>query len=135
MNCWFADAFFFLALLNEGDEAHGRAALLIDQFDYLTTTAWVLTEVADGCAKPGHRRATFTDFLTFLLAHERVTIVPPDQTLFDRGLALYRKRPDKEWSLTDCISFVVMRNRGLTEALTEDHHFEQAGFVALMRQP
>jgi hypothetical protein len=46
---------------------------------------------------------------------------------------LYRQRADKDWSLTDCISFVVMRQRGLTEALTGDHHFEQAGFVALLR--
>jgi len=51
----------------------------------------------------------------------------------DRGLALYISRPDKDWSLTDCISFVVMKERGLTGALTADHHFEQAGFVALLK--
>jgi predicted nucleic acid-binding protein len=52
--------------------------------------------------------------------------------LFDAGLELYSRRPDKEWSLTDCISFVVMEEHGLTEALTTDHHFEQAGFTALL---
>lgn len=61
-----------------------------------------------------------------------MTIVPATQELFDRGFAIYSSRPDKAWSLTDCISFVVMEEHGLTEALTGDCHFEQAGFVALL---
>jgi hypothetical protein len=51
-----------------------------------------------------------------------------------RGIQLYNSRLDKDWSLTDCISFVVMRERGITEALTGDHHFEQAGFTTLFKQ-
>ena len=51
----------------------------------------------------------------------------------DAGLALYANRTDKDWSLTDCISFVVMNERGITDALTGDHHFEQAGFAALLK--
>ena len=62
-----------------------------------------------------------------------VTIVPADKRLYDSGIALYRDRPDKAWSLTDCISFVVMKERGISEALTGDHHFEQAGFVPLLK--
>nr|MBA2333413.1 nucleic acid-binding protein [Blastocatellia bacterium] len=62
----------------------------------------------------------------------RVTIVPLDSNLFDRGLRLMASRPDKNWSLTDCISFVVMKERSLSDALTADRHFEQAGFRALM---
>ena len=50
-----------------------------------------------------------------------------------RGVALYAERPDKDWSLTDCISFVVMRKMDITEALTGDRHFEQAGFTALLK--
>ena len=57
-----------------------------------------------------------------------------DDDTFARGFDLYARRPDKSWSLTDCISFVVMTDRGLTEALTGDHHFEQAGFRALLRE-
>jgi predicted nucleic acid-binding protein len=57
----------------------------------------------------------------------------PDANLFDRGVELYDARPDKHWSLTDCISFVAMQDHGISEALTGDRHFEQAGFVALMR--
>ena len=132
MSTWFADTFFFLALLNEPDAAHDRAATAVQQFDCLVTTPWVLTEVADGMA-PRHRRGTFVAFLAFLRAHDRVTIVPADQALFDAGVELYANRPDKDWSLTDCISFVVMREHGLTEALTADHHFEQAGFKALIK--
>lgn len=53
--------------------------------------------------------------------------------LHNRSIKLYASRPDKQWSLTDCISFEVMRREGITEALTGDHHFEQAGFVALLK--
>lgn len=60
-------------------------------------------------------------------------IVEPTVNLFDAGIAFYDARPDKQWSLTDCISFVVMDERGLTEALTGDHHFEQAGYAALLK--
>ena len=60
-------------------------------------------------------------------------LIPAAESLWNAGLALYSERPDKQWSLTDCISFVVMKEQGLTEALTADHHFEQAGFAALLR--
>ena len=53
--------------------------------------------------------------------------------MFQRGLRLYEERPDKEWSLTDCLSFVVMKDENLREALTGDQHFEQAGFIALLK--
>ena len=62
-----------------------------------------------------------------------VQVVPANDALFDEGVQLFANRLDKEWSLTDCISFVVMEQNGLTEALTGDHHFEQAGFVALLK--
>ena len=60
-------------------------------------------------------------------------VLEADQHLFERGLQLYENRPDKEWSLTDCISFVAMEEMGIAEALTGDHHFEQAGFTALLK--
>jgi predicted nucleic acid-binding protein len=60
-------------------------------------------------------------------------VVPAEQSLFERGIQLYLQRADKKWSLTDCISFVVMQDRGLLDALTGDHHFEQAGFNALLK--
>ncbi len=130
----FADAFFFMAVLSKSDLAHARASgYLRPRLTLpLLTTAWVMTEVADGLALPHHRTAVVR-LLTKLRENPAVEIIPPDLNLFDRGFDLYTRRPDKGWSLTDCISFVVMTDRGLTDALTGDHHFEQAGFRALLR--
>lgn len=71
-------------------------------------------------------------FLLALDSDPRAEIVPLSEPLYARGLALYRDRPDKGWSLTDCISFVVMKEMGLSEAFTGDHHFSQAGYVPLL---
>lgn len=60
-------------------------------------------------------------------------IVPATPADFESGVQLYEQRPDQEWSLTDCISFHVMRRENITEALTADHHFEQAGFAVLLK--
>ena len=95
------------------------------------TTAWVVTEIADALAMP-RQRGLFVDLLEQLSSDPSMTIVPATDELFNRGVNLYARRPDKAWSLTDCISFVVMREYGLTEALTGDRHFEQAGFRALL---
>jgi uncharacterized protein len=129
----FADSFFFFALLNEKDAAHEAAERLSRETGRpFATTAWVLTEVADGCAALD-KRGVFVQLLDTLRASPDAQIIGPSEELFSRGLQLYRQRPDKEWSLTDCLSFVVMEDRGITEALTGDHHFEQAGFRALLR--
>ncbi len=129
----FADAFYYFALLNPSDEAHRRAVEFTGSFDgKLITTAWVLTELADGMANPANRRV-FMNFHHELCGDPQVVIVPPDADLFEQGLELYGRRPDKGWSLTDCISFVVMEEQEIAEALTGDHHFEQAGFAALLK--
>jgi predicted nucleic acid-binding protein len=133
MKVLFADTFYWFALLNRTDAAHARAvAFATANKDSLLTTTWVLTEWADGMADPTTRRSVLP-FIRALRADPLLTIVPASDDLFDRGLDLYDQRPDKEWSLTDCLSFVVMQDQGITEALTGDHHFEQAGFVALLK--
>jgi predicted nucleic acid-binding protein len=133
MRTRFADSFFFYAFLDRNDEAHSRAAEVFDDLDTtILTTAWVLLEVANGFAG-ARNRAKFVDFAQFLRSSEFVVIVPADQGDFEEAMRLYADRLDKEWSLTDCTSFVVMKKRGLTEALTGDHHFEQAGFIALLK--
>ncbi len=134
MSPWFADTFYFLALRNPQDEAHSRAVAATSQLSgrMLITTARVLTEVADALSKPANR-AGFAELMTMLSSNPAVEIVPPTQDLFEPGVALYGRRPDKDWSLTDCISFVVMTERQMTEALTGDHHFEQAGYRALLK--
>ena len=97
------------------------------------TTAWILLELANSLSAPLHRKV-FGNFLDKLRASQGVTIYEADRELFDLGVELYRGRNDKDWSLTDCISFVVMKREGIDEALTGDRNFEQAGFKALLRQ-
>jgi predicted nucleic acid-binding protein len=129
----FADAFYFFALLNDKDAAHHSAKAFSAASDApYVTTAWVLTEVADGCASPD-RRAAFLRLLDMLRESPDAKIVPASEELFERGIELFRQRADKDWPLTDCISFIVMRDEGLTDAVTGDRHFEQAGFRALLR--
>ena len=120
MNERFADSFVFLAMLNRLDRRHAEAVAALDRDrDPLVTTAWVLTELADGlCAV--RSRAAFVALEEKLRNDKRVTIVPPENRIYDAGLELYKQRSDKDWSLTDCISFLVMRQRNITEALTGD---------------
>jgi len=129
----FADTSFYLAYLVERDAWHSRAMSLSEGLELPTvTTAWVLTELANTLSAPWER-ANFVRFISLLRDDATCEVVPASQLLFDAGLRLYAERQDKGWSLTDCISFVVMRERGIAEALTADRHFEQAGFVALLR--
>lgn len=133
MKTAFADAYYFFALVNERDPSHAKAAALSTTFrGRIVTTGWVLTELGDGLAKP-NRRSLFVSICHDLRCQPNVVIVPCSDELLAAGIDFYARRPDKEWSLTDCISFVVMQREGITEALTGDHHFEQAGFVALLK--
>jgi uncharacterized protein len=128
----FADTFYFLALINPRDVAHPRAVAFSEKQEIpVITTAWVLTEVADALSSPPGRSIVIA-LLRNLETDALFTILPPDPILFRQGFDLYASRPDKSWSLTDCISFAAMGQHGLTESLTGDHHFEQAGFKALL---
>lgn len=89
-------------------------------------------EVGNGLAR-GFKAEAVAIIENFLEA-ENMTVVPVTSELLAEGFALYRKYEDKEWGLVDCISFVVMQREGIAEALTYDHHFAQAGFVALLRE-
>lgn len=128
----FGDSLFFIALLNERDQFHERARTLeAGEALEIVTTRWILAEVADALAAPPWReRASI--FVERSKSSAGLRVITDSDRLFDRGSELYRSRNDKGWSLTDCISFVVMADEGLAEALTGDRHFEQAGFVALL---
>jgi uncharacterized protein len=133
MTAFFADTYYYLAMLSESDAAHEQAAQLSRGLARQTvTTAWVLTEVADALASPP-LRSLFLALYDRLRNNPNVLIVPATRVLFEQGIDLYARRPDKEWSLTDCVSFVVMQQYGLGDALTADHHFEQAGFRTLLK--
>ena len=133
MSSVFADTFYFVALANPRDQAHRKAVQWTLGFHgAMVTTSWVLTEFGNQMSGLANRQE-FVDTVRDLRANAQVTITPPEARLFEEGLQLYASRPDKEWSLTDCISFVVMQQEGIREALTGDHHFEQAGFAALLK--
>ena len=128
---YFADTFYFVALLSSADEAHQKAMAWSERAeDQLVTTDAVLLELADALKAPRDRVGT-AEYIQGLWKHSKIEVRCDDRALMQKGLDLYRGRPDKDWGLTDCISFVVMREEGIQEALTGDVHFRQAGFTTL----
>ena len=133
MNAVFADTFFYLALLNDSEPDHARALAESKLSRTIVTTEFVLLELGNSCAR-AEDHADFLALVAGMRASPRVKIIPLSLELLNRGLERMRERDDKDWSLTDCISFIVMEDEGLREALTGDQHFEQAGFTALFKK-
>jgi predicted nucleic acid-binding protein len=130
----FADTNFLIALLNPSDQWHSAAKQVAGALDEpVVTTTWVLVELGDALSV-GANRDLFLKFIDTLSEHPHWQVVPASTESFVDGLELFRARSDKEWSLTDCISFAVMKQLNITEALTHDHHFEQAGFHILLNE-
>jgi len=98
----------------------------------VVTTEFVLVEVANFFCRAAFR-PLFSRLLQNLRAAPGVEVVLASNDLFDSGARLFEARADKDWSLTDCTSFQEMWDRGITDALTADHHFEQAGFRILLK--
>ena len=128
----FADAWFYIALLDPRDAGHPKTVKICQDASIagFVTTHWVLMEVANMLAGT-KARGQCANFMRELISAPEISVIPASESLFTRGLDLFEEREDKAWSLTDCISFIVMSDEGLSEALTGDHHFEQAGFTAL----
>ena len=125
----FLDTFALLAWVDTQEPQHTRVAKWFENsVDSIVTTEWILLEFANSMSSP-KRKAAAIRLLDIVRSDERFQILGYEQRLSDAGDKLYRARPDKAWSLTDCISFVVMTERKITEALTADHHFRQAGFI------
>lgn len=133
----FLDTAFVQAWFNRNDQHHQRAvrwAPTLDAAAEVWTTEAVLVEIGNALSRTN--RAAAVDFINGAYSTANVRVVQVDTTLLREALKLYENRADKEWGLTDCISFVVMNAQRLTEALSPDHHFTQAGFEALMtREP
>jgi predicted nucleic acid-binding protein len=128
----FGDAFYFFALVNPRDVCHARAVDFAREFrGVVVTTRWVIAEVCDGLATATNRRLALA-LVRQVTTSNRFRLVHDSDRIFAQGFELFAKRDDKDWSLTDCISFAVMREGRLTDALTGDRHFEQAGFRALL---
>lgn len=133
----FPDTTYAIALASTADELHPRALSLADELEAhgtLMVTTWaVLLEIGNALSKPHHRGAAL-QLLSSLQRDPRVEVVPLSSSLLEEGVKLFAERSDKEWGLTDCISFVVMQRREIRNALTADEHFIQAGFRALLRE-
>jgi predicted nucleic acid-binding protein len=131
----FVDTAAWIALLNKDDNLHAQAQRIMKrlrrQRTLLVTTEFVLLEVADALSAPAHRVRT-VEFINGLRQLRILLIIPASQNLWAEGWKLYSDRPDKDWSLTDCSSFVVMKQLSLTQSFTSDHNFEQAGFIKLL---
>jgi len=134
----FLDSAYAIALSAPKDEFHERATILAENIEaesaHLITTRAVILEIGDALSSSGNRKAAIKLLTSLENDPNFVEIVPISEELYRRGFQLYRTRPDKEWGITDCISFIVMQDRGITEALTTDKHFQQAGFRALLRE-
>jgi len=135
----FWDTSAFVALGNADDDLHEQAiqasdALARERTHILTTSA-VLTEVANTFSRSGWRPVAhqIIDSVRQSVAMGVATVVHVDEGLWEEGWDLFLDRPDKHWGLTDCISFVVMRDQRIARAFSSDRHFEQAGFERLMQ--
>lgn len=127
----FVDTSFVLALINERDQYHDQAEKLSHKFENspLITTDAVLLEIGNAMAKDFREEAV--EIIKVLRSSNRVEIIEIGERLFERGLEIYDKYSDKTWGLVDCISFIVMQENGITEALTFDGDFTQAGFIVI----
>jgi len=131
----FADTFYWIALTNKRDSAH-RAVMEWSRNPAprsVVTSDEVLTEFLAFCASDTMLRGAAGRAVTGLLNDPDIRVLPQSRTSFLEGLELYNSRPDKGYSLTDCISMRTMRREGLTDVLTNDRHFEQEGFRRLFQ--
>jgi predicted nucleic acid-binding protein len=129
------DTAFFIALLNSSDADHDRVrrsqAQLAASGSRKVTSEYVLMELGDGLSRLRFRHLAIK-LITLVRADPSFEIVAASSERFDSALSLFENRTDKEWGLTDCTSFVIMQSLGIDAALTVDHHFQQAGYRALM---
>lgn len=135
MNEVFLDTSFAIALSSVTDQNHARAVELANQIEgnsiRLVTNQAILLEIGNALSKQKYRAAAI-QLLESLEADPSVEVVLLTNSLY-LAFNLFKQREDKEWGLVDCISFIVMQDRGITDALTTDIHFQQTGFRALLR--
>lgn len=132
----FLDATALIALAMPRDQHHAAASTLMEAIlsrrIRMVTTRAILLEVANYLARP-NLRPMVVAALEDCERDPLIEVIPLSEELFNEGFNFFRQHADKSWGLTDCISFVVMREHGILEALTADEHFEQAGFVPLLK--
>lgn len=131
----FLDTAYLIALTTSSDTFHAKASQLAQQLVArdvrLVTTRAVLLEVGNALSKQ-RCRSLGVRLLKEIGHNKSIEIVPLSESLYFKALSLFQDRMDKEWGLVDCVSFIVMKERGITQALTCDQHFQQMGFQALL---
>jgi uncharacterized protein len=136
MKTLFADTGYWIALLDPQDTLHQKAIHVSSALTQaqICTSDMVFTEVLNHFAKRGNfLRQAAVALLQSAQENPAIEIVTQTPDRFQQALTLYRQRPDQAWSHTDCASFCIMQQQSIREALAYDKHFEQAGFVALLR--
>ena len=132
----FADTSYWIALLNPRDALHVVASAKANEYssNQMVTSEMVLAEFLNCFSDAGPQlRQAAAGAVAALREPSGVMIIPQSSQLFEKALKRYQGMTDKNWSLTDCASFVIMEEERLTAALTHDRHFAQAGFQALLR--
>jgi uncharacterized protein len=135
MTSVFADAGYWIALLNPTDTLHERAARVSASIGRtrILTSELVLAEVLNACSRKGDlSRMGACTLIDKMRSNPNVEIVPMTSSAFRQAVERYRRRADKKWGLTDCASFLIMEEKGITDALSADRDFQQAGFKALL---
>ncbi|HKB67720.1 MAG TPA: PIN domain-containing protein [Pyrinomonadaceae bacterium] len=129
----FVDTSFVVALVNKNDQNHGLAMDLAGRLtgQGLVTTDAILLEIGNALSRNFKRQSV--EIIEEFLTSDDVQVIHLHPPLFRRAFDLYKSRSDKVWGLIDCVSFVVMKELGITDALSADKHFEQAGFNILIR--
>ena len=137
MNEVFVDPSGWASFFIGTDPHHAKASTLMTQWHQqsrrVVTTNYVLSELIALFTRFRVQRSIVLDYIETIRSVTWVDIVHINEALDTAAWQLLANRLDKEWSLVDCASFVVMEKRSLTEALTTDQHFEQAGFVQLLK--
>jgi predicted nucleic acid-binding protein len=129
----FADTLYWIAIFLPNDPWSQTAKSVDLEYARLVTTEEVLSEFLTGVAAFGDRtRRLACELVRTILDSDEIGVIPQSHESFQGGLELYQRRPDKKYSLTDCITMNVMRREGITQILTNDHHFAQEGFHRLM---
>jgi uncharacterized protein len=134
---YFFDTSYAVALTVEDDVHHARAQVISEQLEresaQLITTRAVIYEIGNSFSRL-RLRSSGISLIEEIRTDSLVTIIDDTPDRFQSAFELFKKYQDKEWGLVDCLSFVVMAERQLTEALTADVHFTQAGYRALLRE-
>lgn len=133
----FADTAAWLALINKSDTLHKKAKKIRDSLlnhdSQFVVTDYVIVEIANSLSRIPFRESA-VHLVNSMTASKNIEIVEIDKEVYKEAWRLYSSRTDKEWSLTDCTSFIIMNRRQINEAFTSDHHFEQAGFTILLQE-